>query len=62
MNIHCYDPRDPKQLHEKPETWRKTDNPALMLAHSAASRCRHVVDENFWKRVAGMANDVEAVI
>lgn len=62
MKLYCYDPRDPRQSPDKPETWRKTDNPALMLAHSIACRGRDLVDAEFWRRVAERANDVEVVI
>lgn len=60
--LYCYDPRDPRQSPDRPETWRKTTNPALILAHSVACRCRDMVDAEFWRRVAEKADAVEAVI
>lgn len=68
--LYCYDPRDPRQSPDDPRSWRKTDNPALLLAHSIASRGLDFVDagldfvdaKEFWRRVAERANAVEAVI
>lgn len=61
--LYCCDPRDPRQSPDDPRSWRKTDNPALLLAHSIASRGLDFVDaKEFWRRVAERANAVEAVI
>lgn len=61
--LYCYDPRDPRQSPDDPRSLRKTDNPALLLAHSIASRGLDFVDaKEFWRRVAERANAVEAVI
>lgn len=50
--ISCYDPRDPEQVEDKPETWKPTKNPALVLAHFTVDMIKNLdvklVDE--WKK------------
>lgn len=45
MGHKSFDPRDPQQLEGDPETWKETDNPALVVASIPLLLCGHTMTE-----------------
>ena len=50
----AFDPRDPTQKLNRPETWKPTRNPALLYAHEASRK--HTLSQLYWSEVAKYAN------